>query len=305
MSTAINKCLTDYLIYVKYRMASGKCDKRGRTHGTRTLGAVSANLISTLHEKGRVFFTIADVMAITGMSNTKASDLTSELIKRNIITRLKPGKYIIIPQEIGKESSYIGNWFVTARDIVNSPDYYISHYSAMTIHNMVTHPVTQVFITTPKQEYRKQRLVGHTIFEFIYTRACMIWGVQKTWVTNSDQVRVSDIERTIIDCLFRPKYCGGIMEVVGGIWMQRQTIDLEKLLYYVDRFKKIVVAKRLGYILEHLGIADEKYLSGLRAKLNEKYYKLDPLLGTRKTYRNSWKLIANISPDEMRKSIST
>lgn len=133
----------------------------------------------------------------------------------------------------------------------------------------------------------------------------MIWGIKKTWVTNSDQVRVSDIERTIIDCLYQPKYCGGIMEVAGGIWTQRQTIDIEKLLSYVGRFNKTIVTKRLGYILEHLGITGEKYLSELRTKLNAKYYKLDPLLGTEKTYHNSWKLIANISPDEIRKSIST
>ncbi len=271
----------------------------------KTLGSVSANLINHLYEKNKVIFTINDVERITGLKNTKIADLTSELIKRKVIARLKPGKYIIVPQELGETVRYIGNWYVAGREIVKSPDYYISHYSAMDIHNMLTHPLIKVFITTPIQQYKKQRTVGNTTFEFIYTNLSNIWGVKKVWVTNSEQVRVSDIERTIIDCLYRPKHCGGIMEIVNGLWMKKEEIDFDELLNYVIDFNRIVVIKRLGYVLESLGLQDTKYLSQLRTKINNKYYVLDPLLLTEVRYENSWKLIANISPEEMKKSIST
>ena len=46
------------------------------------------------------------------------------------------GRYIIVPE--GISGPYIGNWYVAAREISNSPDYFISHYSAMDIHNMLT-----------------------------------------------------------------------------------------------------------------------------------------------------------------------
>lgn len=271
----------------------------------KTLGKVSANLISSLYEMGKTIFTLIDVMRITGLRNTKAADLTSELIKRNIIARIKPGKYVIIPQELGKNVEYIGNWYVVAREIVKSPDYYISYYSAMDIHNMVTHPITKVFITTPKQEYRKQRIVGNTSFEFLYMDAKYIWGIKNFWATKSEQVRASDIERTIIDCLYRPKYCGGILEIVKGLWIQKEKIDFDKLLNYIKKFNRIVVIKRLGYILESLNLHDADCLNNLRRGTNNKYYVLDPLLSTKTTYKNSWKLIVNISPEEMRKSVST
>jgi predicted transcriptional regulator of viral defense system len=95
----------------------------------KTLGPVSANLISSLFDKGKTIFTVSDVKEITGLKDDWATALTYKLIKRNIIARLKPGKYIIIPQELGKQSYYIGNWYVAAREIVKSPDYYISHYT--------------------------------------------------------------------------------------------------------------------------------------------------------------------------------
>ncbi len=271
----------------------------------KTLGPVSANLISSLYDRGKTIFNLTDIEIITGLQGGAARDFASRLIKRNVIARLKPGKYIIIPQELGEDVSYIGNWYVAAREIVKSLHYYISHYSAMDIHNMVTHPITKVFVTTPKQEYKKKRTVGNTTFEFIYMSAKYIWGVKKIWVTNSEQVRVSDIERTVIDCLYRPKYCGGVLEIVKGLWMKKQEIDFEKLLDYALKFKKIVVIKRLGYILESLSLQNTGDLAKLCTCINNKYYVLDPLLSTNDTYKNSWKLIANISPEEMKKSVST
>lgn len=271
----------------------------------KTLGGVSAHLITSLYELGKIIFTVNDIKKITGLKSNTARKLGHDLIKRNIIARLKYGKYIIIPQELGGNVNYIGNWYVAGREIVETADYYISHYSAMDIHNMLIHPVTRVFITTTKQQYKKQRMVGNTTFEFIYTNQKNIWGVKKVWVTNSEKVRVSDIERTIIDCLYRPKYSGGIMEIVNGLCMRKEEISFEKLRKYTIKFNRIIVIKRLGYILESLGLMDAKYLNQFRIKLNNKYYLLDPLLSHEKTYKNHWKLIANISPEEMRKSVST
>ncbi|MCK4463675.1 MAG: hypothetical protein KAU58_05125 [Candidatus Omnitrophica bacterium] len=271
----------------------------------KTLGPVSASLISSLYDIGKTIFTLQDVKNITGLQSNAARDLISKLIKRNIIARIKRGKYIVIPQEMGFAKDYIGNWYIAAREIVNSPDYYLSHYSAMDIHNMVTHPITKVFVTTPKQEYKKERVVGNVTFEFIYTSAKAIWGVQNSWVTKSEKARVSDMERTVIDCLYRPKYCGGILEIVKGLWIQKEKIDFEKLLNYALKFNKVVVIKRLGYILESLNLKNDDYLNKLKPKINNKYYILDPLLTITGRYKNSWKCIANISPQEMINAVRT
>lgn len=286
-------------------MWSNNLHEGGRMNYKKTLGPVSAKLITSLYEQGKVVFTADDIEKITGLKGSTARKLRYDLVKRKVIARLKPGKYVIIPHELGEDVSYIGNWYVAAREIVKSLHYYISYYSAMDIHNMVTHPIMKVYVTTPKREYKKKRIVGNATFEFIYISTKYIWGVKKIWVTKSEQVRVSDIERTVIDCLYRPKYCGGVLEIVKGLWMKKQEIDFEKLLDYALKFKKIVVIKRLGYILESLSLQNTGDLAKLCTCINNKYYVLDPLLSTNDTYKNSWKLIANISPEEMKKSVST
>ncbi len=268
----------------------------------KSLGKVGAHLISMLYDQNKTIFTVKDVQKITGLKRNSASNLTGRLVRHSIIARIKKGTFIIIPQEINNPH-YIGNWFVAAREMSKSKDYYISHYSAMDIHNMVTHPITKVLISSPVQEHKKQKIIEQVNFEFIYTNKKNIWGIENVWVTKSEEVRVSTIERTIIDCLYQPKYCGGILEISNGIWMQKEKIDFDKLFKYLNTFDKIIVCKRVGYILECLGLADTRYLNKLRTKNNNKYYVLDPLLTLHKTYKNSWKLIANIGQEEIQQAV--
>ncbi len=169
---------------------------------------------------------------------------------------------------------------------------------------MVTHPVLKVYITLSKKERKrkKTKIIGNVTFEFICTSEKNIWGIKEQWVTKTEKIKVSQIEKTIIDCLYQPKYCGGILEVATGIWMQKENINYDQLIAYALKYDRNIVIKRLGYILESLNLQNSNYLGRLKARINEKYYILDPLLDTNETYKNSWKLIANISPQELKKS---
>jgi len=271
----------------------------------KTHGPVSSNLILSLYESNKLIFTPKDVEDITGLKGKHLYRFIQQLINREVILRLRQGKYFVIPQEIGRESKYIGNWYLVAREIANSHLYYISHYSAMDLHNMLTQPLMKIYITSPKQERRKRRTIGNVPFEFIYQKREKIWGVQEIWITNTEKARVSELERTILDCLSKPKYSGGILEVVKGIGIQKEKINFSKLLDYIKKFNSNVVAKRMGYILEALRIGDANFINELKRYINNKYYILDPILTKNDSFKNDWKLIANISKDELFKAIQT
>lgn len=271
----------------------------------KTLGPVSSNLILSLYEKNKVFFAPKDIKEITGLKDKYIYRFIQQLIDREIILRLKPGKYFIIPQEIGKQSKFIGNWFIVAREIANSPQYYISHYSAMDLHNMLTQPLLKVYITTPKEERRKKRTIVNVSFEFIYQKKEKVWGIQEMWITKTEKIRVSDIEKTILDCFLKPKYAGGILEIAKGIWIQKERLNYSKLLNYLRRFNKNVVVKRIGYIFEALQLGDLNFKNDLKKYINDRYYILDPLLPKDNKFKNSWKLIANISQEELINAVQT
>jgi predicted transcriptional regulator of viral defense system len=67
-------------------------------------------------------------------------------------------------------------------------------------------------------------------------------------------VQCSDLEKTIIDCLFKPQYAGGITEITKAIYKVKDKIDYSKLLQYAKCFDSQAVIKRLGFLLELLEI---------------------------------------------------
>ncbi|MBU4369825.1 hypothetical protein KKG58_03645 [Patescibacteria group bacterium] len=269
----------------------------------KTIGKTSANLIEELYKQNKVIFNIEDVKKITNLSYFSAGRLISELKKREIISSLKKGRHIIIPQEIGSVKKYIGNWFIAAKEIVNSQEYYISFYSAMSFWGMVTHPVNKIFISTSKRQITPKEMKG--FLKFVFVDKKFIFGIVEKWIDKQKKVRFSDMEKTILDCLLHPEYCGGIAEIATGIYLVKDKIDFKKLFQYVRKYNKNVVAKRLGYILEILGIGNKEIYQNLRKYVKERYDLFDPCLPKKNLNRNDWRLIDNVSPEQIKKIIKT
>ncbi|MBU4369867.1 hypothetical protein KKG58_03855, partial [Patescibacteria group bacterium] len=81
----------------------------------------------------------------------------------------------------------------------------------------------------------------------------------------------------------------------------KDKIDFKKLFQYVRKYNKNVVAKRLGYILEILGISMIR--KDLRKCIKGRYDLFDPYLGKKNLNKNDWHLIDNISPEQIKKII--
>jgi predicted transcriptional regulator of viral defense system len=263
----------------------------------KTHGKVSAYLIDRLYGENRLVFTISDTQKILSMDYNRTTDLLSKLVKRKIISRLKSGKFIIVPQEAGNTEKYIGNWFIAASEIINSPDYYIGFYSAMNYWGMLTQPLYRTFIVSPKRQVVPEGLKD--FMNLIFIKEKYIWGIGEQWITRTRKVRISDQEKTILDGFLYPQHCGGITELAKGIWIVKDKIDYNKLNEYVVKYNKNVIAKRLGYILETLGIKKQPLLSDLRLFVRDRYDLLDPSMPYDKIDKNSWHLTDNIGKKQI------
>jgi len=264
----------------------------------KTLGTVSAKLISKLYDENRPIFEIAHAQQILGHSYNNTKDLLKDLVKRKIIVRLKAGKYLIIPQEMGSGKGYFGNWYITAKEVINSPQYYIAFYSAMNYWGMLTQPLIKIFVATPTRQVVPKEMKDKMIF--VTVKKDSIWGIKAEWVERKEKIRISDIEKTIIDGLIFPQYCGGITEIAKGIWIVKEKIDQKKLLSYVKRQKKNVVAKRLGYLLEILNIGDSNIYFELKKYIKDRYDFLDPTLSFKRVNKNNWRLIDNVGQKQIK-----
>ncbi len=52
------------------------------------------------------------------------------------------------------------------------------------------------------------------------------------WITKQEKVRVSNIEKTIMEAMVRPELCGGISEVARGIWLVKNRVEFTRLAAY-------------------------------------------------------------------------
>lgn len=269
----------------------------------KTLGPQAARLVTTLHERGRTVFRLGDVRDITGLSEPSARSFIRKLVDRGVAARLKSGLYVLVPFELGRERQYSGNPLIVAREIMRGEDYYLSHATAMEIHDMTTQPQLVVMVSTPKLRRPVTALgVG---FRFVRCRHEHLFGLTEHWATKQEKVRVSDLERTIIDGLKQPEYCGGLTEVAKGLWMRRQDVNVDRLVQYAKRIGVGAVVRRLGFLLETYEMAAPADLDRLRTGLTETYVRLDPVLPTEGKRLRRWRLQLNIAPEELRAVVRT
>ena len=116
---------------------------------TKTLGATSAHLLTALAENNRLIFSITDAQEILGSSYNAALLALGRLTTAGWLVRLTAGRYAIVPLSSGDSALPQVNRYVIARELLGESPYYISHESALDIHNMLTRPITRVIVTTP------------------------------------------------------------------------------------------------------------------------------------------------------------
>ncbi len=276
---------------------------------SKRLGAVSAQLLKALAEDDRSVFSIADAQRyLSAYTNAPYTDAaTRELLRRLVrsgwAVRLGAGRYAIVPLSSGDALAPQVSRYVIARELLGDAPYYISHTSAMDIHNLLSHPVTEVLISTPRR--LKAREILGVLYRFIYTPAANIWGCEPLWVTPYEQVMVSDLERTLLNGVMRTDLCAGLGQVAVALWMRHDEIKWEKLAEYVARAQHRAAAQRLGYLLELYQLGTPELITVLLNLRGTAYALLDVLLPDEGPYLSRWRLRINIEPESLQSIIRT
>lgn len=109
---------------------------------------------------------------------------------------------------------------------------------------------------------------------------------------------VTDVERTLLDGLSRPQYCGDFAEVLHAFAVRGDGLDLDRIIAYAMRLDA-ATSKRLGWVLEHQGI-DPSRLARLLAVPTQGYRKLDPTGPRRGPCHPRWQVQENL-PGKVRR----
>jgi predicted transcriptional regulator of viral defense system len=270
----------------------------------KTLSSQSAEVIKHFGDLNQPSFTIQEAFTLLNEASTDAvKKLMRDMIKRGLLLRLKDGIYWIIPYE-QDANTYFPNWHLIPKYLVSTCEYYIGYYSALEIHSLITQPALREQIVVNKQiKPSSQKIKGHK-FQFIYHNSNHFFGIKNIWIDSFNKVPCSDLEKTFVDCLYKPDYSGGISEIAKALFRSKEKIDYEKLFDYCKRFKAQSVIKRLGFLLEALNI-NNPILNKLQELKTTSFILLEPSYEKKGKLISKWSIQQNIETNEISSSIFT
>lgn len=245
-------------------------------------------------------------LAYKALPDSKASairELLSDMTRRGLLMRLKNGVYCIIPYEQNSET-FMPDWHLIAEHLVNDAKQYIGYYSALQIHNLITQPSLKEQIVVSKQIRPSEIKIKEVPFQFIYHNDKHFFGSKKIWIDSFNKVMCSDLEKTFIDCLFKPDYAGGIVEVARAIYASKDKLKYDILLEYAKKFDSQAVIKRLGFLLETLDI-NTHIIEELQQMKTASYVLLDTELPKTGKRISRWSIQQNLETDTIKSAIYT
>ena len=179
----------------------------------------------------------------------------------------------------------------------------ISHWSALHHHGLNEQIPRTVFVTTTTEASvpRKRNLnagvsaqgypVGDTLYRFIQVRPKRFFGIESIWVGDS-RVRITDLERTLLDGLNMPRYCGDFAEALHAFDTGVERVNMERIADYAIRLGT-ATTKRLGWALELHGV-EHPVIDSLSSVPSMSHNKLDPSGPDKGTYNRRWMLLENL-----------
>ncbi len=225
------------------------------------------------------FFTTSELAAQLKVQSTTIQSYLETLANNGLINRLEKGKYCRI---------YIKDKYVIGSRIIE--DGIISYQSALDYHNINPSPLSKVYVSSEHQKSNKTIL--NTSYHFIKIGIQKMFGFSE--VESSDgKFRVTDKEKTILDCLDLPKY----VDSYTGLFKRIKTLKLNpvKLLEYGMKTNNLAIIKRLGYILDKDNRDEYRvFLNGVKKVINSKYTLLDPSGPDEGPYNSDWKIRNNL-----------
>lgn len=267
---------------------------------SHTIGPKGASFLATLNQAHKTYFTTQEASKICGKDTSEVRSVTKRLVNAGLLARIKPGLFAILPAY--DSVNVLSSWPLIARELYHAHQYFLSHYSAMRLHGMTTHPLNIVYITLNKRQ-RKHKFQG-ICYQPLYSTATNFWGIEAIWVNKFEKVLISNIERTLLDAFARPELCGGIEEVVRGLWVKQNEINFGKLIGFAERFHQKAAVKRLGFVLEILEL-DNLHKNKLLqlVKDDRSFVLLNPSGNNVGKYLTKWHLRVNIDVNQIKESI--
>lgn len=258
---------------------------------SKTLGPIETNIVARLTYEKKTVVTVEDLDRLFNLPPEDRKQVVFRLKRKKIFSPIKRGAYAFSPLESGPEGTGVDELLIPPL-FFPKKNYYIGYSTMFNYFGLTEQLFQTVYVLNTSK--RMERIICGISYKFIRIPENRMYGFETIKVKDTDVI-ISSKERTLIDLLYFNKPVGGIGSAVGifSQVVKEQKCDIKKVVEYSARFPNITTRKRIGIILEKLGISD----TALRPLVQSvKETAISSLTGTRKgKLIKKWKVIVNDS----------
>lgn len=186
-------------------------------------------------------FTLSELSAASDKSVQVLSSMLHRWQRQGIAMQIRRNLYCMVDPVSGQPTV---NKFEIGSRLSDSS--YISHHTALEFHGIAHQPFNEVMVTS------STRITPFSFDDIDYHfYQDKIGGQGVITPKGSPLVKVTDLERTLVDCIDRIDRSGGIEELLHC--MESITLlDENKLLIYLNSYAKSFLYQKTGYLMERI-----------------------------------------------------
>ncbi|HTT26297.1 MAG TPA: type IV toxin-antitoxin system AbiEi family antitoxin [Thermoplasmata archaeon] len=213
----------------------------------RSLSRVEARIVLSLEAEGVVEVTLDEIEGRARVSRGFARKLAHALVQKGWLQRVARGRYLLNPARHGAEAIPDTDPFRLGARIARP--YYFGFATAAELLGLLPQASRVYYVATPARS--AARILHAAQFRRVHVDPSRFFGTREI-VRRGERLVVSDVERTILDCLDRPDLSGGLGGVARILESAEGRIRWERLHVYLGRLGQRSLALRLGFLAERV-----------------------------------------------------
>ena len=252
-------------------------------------------LLTALNRSTHGPFDAKEAASLLSMRIPRTQRFLAYLAASGWLARIRRGLYVTVPLETAEPALWREDpWKVAAK--VFSPSFYLGGWTACEHWDLTEQIFRETLVVTTKRPQSKEMEIQGFPYRVKQVTKRKVFGTTSVW-RDQTRVQISDPTKTVVDLLDDPSIGGGVRNVADILrnYLHGNHRDDSLLVEYSRRMRNGAIFKRLGYLVELLGVSAPDLVSAAKKELTSGLSSLDPAVSDKGRILRRWNLRVNVA----------